>query len=178
MVYLPYNKEQAHTAAVLRNFIVKSCWLDMFLKRVWVMLKIMKPKCGKMAMKHEKWTPEKCPVLCKTYQSRINVPTIGEKVYWNKCPWCTIFGWLHYFQHGPYVNFVLTVLCDSVCIIIKVPGSSMTFQYNVPNSVRQFRRFFPSWSLNSNTMTNPHKHKWLIESEPKFHLEIYGMCHL
>ncbi len=68
-----------------------------------VMLKIMKPKCDKMVMKHEKWTPtlmpqlhfwahlcihgivskvseppiqKKCSVQCKTCQSRVNVPDI------------------------------------------------------------------------------------------------------
>ena len=29
----------------------------------------------------------------------------------------------------------LTLLCGSVCIIIKMPGCSMTFQYNVSDSV-------------------------------------------
>ena len=64
------------------------------LRKIWfvghirVMLKKMKPKCDKMVMKHEKWTPtlmpqvseppiqKKCPVQCKTYQTRINVHNV------------------------------------------------------------------------------------------------------
>ncbi len=92
-----WQASERSTQTVLDVLVSFLCPSQVTQRWVGVMLKIMKPKCDKMIMKHEKWTPTLMPPLHFSWWVPQLPKQNGMYQCANKCPWCNTIGWLHYF---------------------------------------------------------------------------------